>query len=231
MNLAVIPARGGSKRIPGKNIKPFAGKPMIAHSIEAAKRTALFDRIIVSTDSQEIADIAIKYGAEVPFMRPAEIADDFTPTQNVLEHALKFASESAHYDYMCCIYATAPLVSTEYIKKGYELIKEKNANTVFSVTSFPHPIFRAYKINEDGSVQMFWPEHGLTRSNDLPEAFHDAGQFYWINAENFLKTGKMISKNALPLILPRYMVVDIDTKEDWEVAEFMYETCKSKGLI
>lgn len=231
MNLAVIPARGGSKRIPGKNIKTFAGKPMIAHSIEAAKRSGLFERIIVSTDSQEIADIALKYGAEVPFLRPAAIADDFTPTQNVLTHALEFASETVSYEYLCCIYATAPLVSTEYIKKGYELIKEKKANTVFSVASFPHPIFRAYKVTDDGTVQMFWPEHGLTRSNDLPEAFHDAGQFYWIDAANFMKTGKMISKPAFPLVLPRYMVVDIDTKEDWEVAEFMYETCKSKGLI
>lgn len=231
MNLAVIPARGGSKRIPGKNIRNFIDKPMIAYSIEAARRTELFDKIIVSTDSQEIADVAFKYGADVPFMRPADISDDFTPNQKVLTHALEFMSKDVSYDYMCCIYATAPLVSTEYIKKGYKLIKDKNVNTVFSLASFPHPIQRAYKKNEDGTVQMFWPEHSITRSNDLPESFHDAGQFYWMNVPNFLNTGKMISKPALPLILPRYMVVDIDTMEDWEVAEFTYEACKDKGLL
>lgn len=231
MNLAVIPARGGSKRIPGKNIRPFLGKPLISYSIEAAKRTELFDRIIVSTDSEQIAETAREYGAEAPFMRPAEIADDFTPTQNVLSHAINFISEKTPVDYMCCIYATAPLISPKYIKQGYSMLLEKDANTVFSVTTFPHPIFRAYKINPDGFVQMIWPEHGLTRSNDLPETYHDAGQIYWIKGDNFIKTGKMISKKTIPLILPRYLVQDIDTQEDWETAELMYENCKAKGLI
>ncbi|ACN16743.1 NeuA [Desulforapulum autotrophicum HRM2] len=223
MNIAIIPARGGSKRIPDKNIKSFAGKPIIAYSIEAAKASGVFDKIIVSTDSERIADVAQKYGAEIPFMRPEEISDDHTPTAPVLLHALnKLSKKNIIPDYICCIYATAPFCTHEYIKEGFELISGKKVSSVFSVTTFPFTIFRALKINQTGNLQMFYPEHELTRSNDLPEAYHDAGQFYWLECKTFLKQKELYTEDALPVILPRYRVQDIDTTEDWETAEHMY---------
>lgn len=220
---AIIPARGGSKRIPHKNIKAFCGKPMIAYSIEAAIDSGIFDRIIVSTDSKKIASTAKYFGAEVPFMRPAGLADDFTSTAFVLLHALNWLSGHGFAcDYFCCIYATAPLIQADYIIKGFNLLKQKNATTAFSVTTFPYPIFRALKIGEDGCIEMFWPEHENSRSNDLPEAYHDAGQFYWGNTKRFLTEQKLFSSNSIPVILPRYLVQDIDIPEDWETAEKMF---------
>lgn len=224
MIVAIIPARGGSKRIPKKNIRSFAGKPMIAHSIEAAKKTNLFNKIIVSTDSEEIAMVAKEWGAEVPFMRPAELADDCAGTDAVvlhtlnwlLDHGIKVAS-------ICCIYATAPFLSSEYIRRGYDLLMDYSATSAFSVTTFPYPIFRALKINDNGRVEMFWPENFETRSQDLPEAFHDAGQFYWADAQRYLKEGRLFSSDAIPVILPRYLVQDIDTNEDWQAAERMFQ--------
>lgn len=221
--VAIIPARGGSKRIPKKNIKLFAGKPIISYSIKAVQETNLFDRIIVSTDSKEIAEVAKSYGAEAPFIRPAELADDFTGTIPVLIHALNWLNEhDSATNYFCCIYATAPFIHPKFIKKGLDLIKNKNATTAFSVTTFPYPIFRALKIGEDGRIEMFWPEHEISRSNDLPEAYHDAGQFYWGNTKRFLTEKKLFSSDSVPVILPRYLVQDIDTPEDWETAEKMY---------
>jgi pseudaminic acid cytidylyltransferase len=232
MKFAIIPARGGSKRIPGKNIKDFAGKPLIAYSIKAAVDSGLFEKVIVSTDSEEIADISRKHGAEVPFFRPTELSDDFTPTQKVLTHAVEFfANQGEDVEAFCCIYPTAPMISSKFIAEAFDKLKSSNADTVFSVTSFPYPIFRAYKINDQGNVEMFWPEHELTRSNDLPEAYHDAGQFYWLNAKRFLDSGRMIPKNSVPFLLPRYLVQDIDTPEDWETAELLYSICHQKGLI
>lgn len=221
--VAVIPARGGSKRIPDKNIKPFCGKPIISYSIEVAKDAGIFDRIIVSTDSKEIASIAKESGAEVPFMRPAELADDYTGTDAVILHALKRLMEDGEkIDYICCIYATAPFVKAGDIIKGYDLLRDKNATSCFSVTTYPFPIFRSLKINDDGRLEMFWPEYRETRSQDLPEAYHDAGQFYWADAKNYLKEKQFYSKDSVPVILPRYLVQDIDTIEDWETAEKMY---------
>jgi len=221
--IAIIPARGGSKRIPNKNIKPFAGQPIISYSIKAAQATDLFDRIIVSTDSEEIAEVAKIWGAEVPFIRPPELADDFTGTVPVLLHALNWLSGHGFaVDYFCCIYATAPFVQPEHIIEGFTLLKKRNATTAFSVTTFPYSIFRALKIGGDDRVEMFWPEHENSRSNDLPEAYHDAGQFYWANAKNYLKEKQFYSKDSVPVILPRYLVQDIDTPEDWETAEKMY---------
>ncbi len=225
--VAVIPARGGSKRIPHKNIKSFCGKPMIAYSIETAKNTGIFDRIIVSTDSEQIAFIAKESGAEVPFMRPYDLADDYTGTDSVILHALKWLMEDGEkIDYICCIYATAPFVRAEYIIKGYNLLCDKDATTCFSVTTYPFPIFRSLKINDDGRLEMFWPEHRETRSQDLLEAYHDAGQFYWADAKKYLKENQFYSKDAVPVILPRYLVQDIDTPEDWETAEKMYSALK-----
>jgi pseudaminic acid cytidylyltransferase len=230
--VAIIPARGGSKRISNKNIKPFAGKPIISYSIKAAQETNLFDRLIVSTDSEQIAKVAKFYGAEVPFIRPTELADDFTGTVPVLLHALNWLNEhDSMTNYFCCIYATAPFVQAEHIIEGYKLLKKRNAATVFSVTTFPSRIFRALRICKDGRIKMFWPEHENSRSNDLPEAYHDAGQFYWGNTNRFLMEKKLYSSDSVPVILPRHIVQDIDTLEDWEKAEKMYSVLEMDKII
>lgn len=223
MNVAIIPARGGSKRIPGKNIKPFAGKPIIAYSIEAAQKSGVFDQIIVTTDSEDIALVARQFGAETPFVRPPHLSDDHTPTAPVIAHCLDWLAEAGSAArYACCIYATAPFVQQDFIRQGYDLLINRQVSSAFSVTSFPFPIFRALRIEEDGHLAMFWPEHELTRSNDLPAAYHDAGQFYWLDCEIFRKTGRMYGSDALPVLLPRYLVQDIDTPEDWQTAEYMF---------
>ncbi len=222
MIIAIIPARGESKRIPGKNIKLFAGKPIIAYSIIAAKKAEIFDKIIVSTDSHKIAEVAKAYGAKAPFMRPKELADDYTPTVPVLIHALKTIEQRGEkVDYCCCIYATAPFIQPYYIKEGFRLIKQEKATTAFAITTYPSPIFRALGI-ENMRLKMIWPKYENTRSNDLPEAYHDAGQFYWINVKKFLKDKKLYSDNSVPVIIPRYQVQDIDTQEDWEMAERLF---------
>jgi pseudaminic acid cytidylyltransferase len=228
--IAIIPARGGSKRIPNKNIKKFLGKPIMAYTIEAAMASEVFDRVIVSTDSEKIAATAVAYGAEVPFRRPSELSDDFTPTAPVLIHALKWLMEhQASAAFACCIYATAPFVQADAIRKGYRLLTQRNVSTVFSVTTFAFPIFRALRINPAGSLEMFWPEYEMTRSNDLEEAYHDAGQFYWVNVAEFFKTQKLYGPDALPVVLPRYLVQDIDTPEDWQTAERMYQALNLGG--
>jgi pseudaminic acid cytidylyltransferase len=225
--VAIIPARIGSKRIPKKNIKFFLGKPIIAYSIEAALETKLFDRIVVSTDSQEVAKIAKSYGAEVPFLRPAELSDDFTGTDAVILHALNWLiGHGTSIEYVCCIYATAPLIHSEYVRKGLELLKEKKAATAFSVTTYPFPIYRSLKINEEGRLQMIWPDYMNGRSQDLSEVYHDAGQFYWANVKSYLIEKKFYSGDAIPIVLPRYLVQDIDTEEDWKRAEAMYKALK-----
>jgi pseudaminic acid cytidylyltransferase len=224
MNIAIIPARGGSRRIPGKNIKLFVGKPIIAYSIEAAKASQVFDRIIVSTDSDEIAQVAIAYGAEIPFIRPKELSDDHTPTAPVIAHAIHWFKERGHLpEFACCIYATAPFVKPDFIKEGYKTIVENNVASVFSVTTYAFPILRSLKITNKGTLAMFWPEHEMTKSQDMPEAYHDAGQFYWLKVDSFLKSGKIYTSDAMPVILPRYLVQDIDTPEDWITAERMFK--------
>ncbi|MFZ2657246.1 MAG: pseudaminic acid cytidylyltransferase [Victivallales bacterium] len=231
ISAAVIPARGGSKRIPGKNIKLFLGKPMISYSIEAARASGVFDKIIVSTDSPEIAKIAEEYGAEAPFMRPHELSDDHATTDSVVLHALDWLNTNwERVDYICCIYSTAPFVRAEYLKKGLELLIKEKATSAFSVTSFPFPIFRALKMDDSGRIQMFWPEHRLTRSQDLPEAFHDAGQFYWIDARKYAIEKKLFSSDAVPVVLPRKLVQDIDTPEDWERAESMFKVLEKQRI-
>jgi pseudaminic acid cytidylyltransferase len=230
--VAIIPARGGSKRIPNKNIKVFAGQPIISYSINAAKDSKLFDRIILSTDSKEIAEIGKSYGAEVPFMRPSELADDYTGTADVLIHALNWLNvHDKFYNYFCCIYATAPFVNKVYINKAFDILRENKAVSAFPVTSFPYPIFRALKIDTNNRVKMFWPEHLHSRSNDLSEAYHDAGQFYWCDTEKFLKEEIVFSSDSVPVILPRYLVQDIDTPEDWETAEKLFLTLKNQKSV
>jgi pseudaminic acid cytidylyltransferase len=221
--VAIIPARAGSKRIPNKNIKLFRGEPVISYSIKAALKTNLFNRVIVSTDSSEIAAVAKAAGAEVPFMRPLELADDSTGTASVMFHSLNWLNEHKFpADYFCCIYATAPLVQPEHIIKGFSLLKKANAAVAFSVTTYPYPIFRSVKINDAGFIEMIWPEHENSRSNDLPEVYHDAGQFYWGNTEKFMKEKTFFTSNTIPVVIPRYLVQDIDTDEDWQTAEKMH---------
>jgi pseudaminic acid cytidylyltransferase len=230
--VAIIPARGGSKRIPNKNIKVFAGQPIISYSINAAKDSKLFDRIILSTDSKEIAEIGKSYGAEVPFMRPSELADDYTGTVDVLIHALNWLNvHDKFYNYFCCIYATAPFLNKVFINKAFDILRENKAVSAFSVTSYPYPIFRALKIDTNNRVKMFWPEHLHSRSNDLSEAYHDAGQFYWCDTKKFLKEEIVFSSDSVPVILPRYLVQDIDTPEDWETAEKLFLTLKSQKSV
>lgn len=224
--VAIIPARGRSKRIPKKNIKNFHGKPLIAYSIEVALKSKLFDKVVVSTDDEEIAKIAKEFGAEVPFLRPKELSDDFTGTGAVINHAINFLKEQGeNIDFVCTIYATAPLLQEKYLIKAYEKIKDSNAKNAFSCTSMPFPIQRTFKITSNERCEMFWPENFAKRSQDLEEAFQDAGQFYWTNLN--IKSDEIIfSKDSIPIILPRYLVQDIDTLEDWQRAEFMYEAIK-----
>ena len=226
--IAIIPARGGSKRIPKKNIKDFFNKPLIAYSIEVAIESKLFDKIIVSTDDEEIASIAKQYGAEVPFIRPNDLSDDFTGTADVTSHALKFLQEQGEvYDYACTIYATAPLLQKKYLIQGLERLKDSTALHTFSATTMPYPIQRTFKLDDKGRCEMFTPEHYMTRSQDLEEAYQDAGQFYWDRVGS-KSDDVFFGKDSIPIILPRYLVQDIDTLEDWDRAEFMYEAVMKK---
>lgn len=227
MNVAIIPARGGSKRIPRKNIRHFHGKPMIAYSIEAALASDCFDKVIVSTDDAEIAEVAKKYGAEVPFLRPSSISDDYATTMDVIQHAITWCDNNG-WDIgdVCCLYATAPFVLPEDLQKGYELLKETSVQFTFSATSFPFPIQRAIKLDEQGSVSMFLPENEQMRSQDLEEAYHDAGQFYWGRKEAFLNKLSVFSSHSKAVLLPRKRVQDIDNQEDWELAESLFSVLR-----
>jgi len=225
LKVAVIPARGGSKRIPYKNIKPFCGKPVVAWSIEAAKKSKCFDRIIVSTDDLDIAEVAKEYGAEVPFMRPPELSDDYASTISVIAHAISWLRQ--HHEApkeVCCIYATAPFVRVDDLHQGLNLLSKLGADYVFTVTKYAFPIQRAIRLTHSSHVEMFYPEHFNTRSQDLEEAYHDAGQFYWGRAEAWITGKPIFSPDAVPIILPRHRVQDIDTQEDWLRAEWMYRS-------
>ena len=224
MKIAVIPARGGSKRIPRKNIKWFCAKPMIAWSIETAKASELFDHIIVSTDDSEIANISISYGAEVPFTRPAELSDDFTGTNEVVAHSVNWAlNENWPISEVCCIYATAPFIQLDDLRRGLHELQSKHWDFVFSACEFAAPVFRSLKSLENGGVEMFFPEHYLTRSQDLPVALHDAGQFYWGKKEAWLQGKAFFNKNSFALNIPKWRVQDIDTPDDWKRAELMHQ--------
>lgn len=232
MKLALIPARGGSKRIPRKNIKPFAGKPIIAYAIAAAQQAGCFNRVIVSTDDDEIAEVAKQYGAEVPFRRPPELSNDTATTAAVIRHVIEwYAKEGAGLSHVCCIYAAAPFVQAADILAAYDLLTASAADYCFPVTPFASPIQRALKRRADGRLEMFQPEHLNTRSQDLPEAFHDAGQFYWGRAEAFQRGAPLFGPTAVPLILPRWRVQDIDTPDDWARAELMYEALIKRGEV
>ncbi|MDD2914472.1 MAG: pseudaminic acid cytidylyltransferase [Gallionella sp.] len=223
MNIAVIPARGGSKRIPRKNIKDFCGKPMIAWSIEAAKASGLFDRIIVSTDDAEIAEVAKQWGAEVPFMRPPELSDDYAGTTEVVAHAAQWAlKQGFDVGAVCCIYATAPFIQADDLKRGLVALESGEWSYAFTVTDFAAPIFRSFKQNSDGGIEMFYPEHFLTRSQDLPMALHDAGQFYWGRHSAWIEGRRIFDRHSIPVVIPRWRVQDIDTQDDWIRAELIF---------
>ena len=223
MNVAIIPARGGSKRIPRKNIKLFCGKPMIAWPIIRAKESGLFDSIIVSTDDEEIAQISKFYGAEVPFKRSPELSDDYTGTIDVVANAVSWMKNQGWaLDLVCCIYATSIFFKSSDIKKGYNAIREKKWSYSFSVTSFDYPIFRSIKKRSDGGVEMFYPEYFESRSQDLPKALHDAAQFYWGKPDSWLKNIKLFEKKSFPVELPNWRVQDIDDQNDWKRAEILF---------
>ncbi|MCV2885462.1 pseudaminic acid cytidylyltransferase [Aestuariibacter sp. AA17] len=224
-NLAIIPARGGSKRIPAKNIKEFAGKPLIAYSIEAAKQSGLFEKIIVSTDSEAVKEVALHYGADVPFLRPENLSDDYTGTRPVTVHAIEFCqSRFFTPDFACCIYATAPFLQPDFLKQGLDALTTKQDKSfAFSVTSYPFPIQRALKMTDKQGTEAMFPASIGKRSQDLEEAYHDAGQFYWGRTEDYLSSKTIFSDHSIPIVLPRHLVQDIDTPEDWYRAELMYQ--------
>jgi pseudaminic acid cytidylyltransferase len=222
MKIAVIPARGGSKRIPRKNIKPFCGKPMIAWSIEVAKACGLFEHVIVSTDDAEIAEVARQWGAEVPFMRPEELANDHAGTTPVIAHATQWAlNQGFKVSAACCIYATAPFIQVSDLNRGWNALNSGDWNYAFTATDFAAPIFRSFKQSAEGGIEMFFQEHFDTRSQDLPVVLHDAGQFYWGRATAWLEGRRIFDRNSMPLVIPRWRVQDIDTQDDWERAEML----------
>ena len=230
--IAIIPARGGSRRIPRKNIKIFAGKPIIAWSIEAALKSNCFDKIIVSTDDEEIAEVAIRYGAEVPFIRPKEISDHFTGTNEVIKHCIQWLQEKEiSVSLACCIYATAPFVQAKYLQQAKIEILKDDVKFAYSVTSFPFPIQRAIRINQKKRAEAIWPENIAKRSQDLEETYQDAGQFYWGKAQSFIDDSPIFVPTSIPIVLPRYFVQDIDTPEDWIRAEIMFKALIETGEI
>lgn len=230
MKIGVIPARGGSKRIPRKNIKPFAGKPIIAWTIETALESGLFNRLIVSTDDDDVAAVALEYGAEVPFRRPAELSDDHTGIIEVVQHAIAWlADNGADAEYVCCMLATAPFLQAETLSRAIRQLSASDASYAFPVTAFSFPVQRAIRINADNRVEAIWPENIPRRSQDLEEAFHDAGQFYWGTRAAFERGEPIFESGAIPIRLPRYRVQDIDTPEDWKMAELMFKALREAG--
>lgn len=231
MRLAVIPARGGSKRIPRKNIKSFHGKPMIAYAIGAALASNAFDCVVVSTDDAEIAEVAKAHGADLPFTRPPELADDQTPTVPVIAHAIRKCDELGwKVQDVCCIYPGVPFISTDDLRTAHEQLVTTLAKYVFPVTGFPSPIQRALRRLPDGTVRPFQPEHASTRTQDLEQGYFDVGQFYWGRKQSWLD-GLNIHLNGTTLVIPEWRVVDIDTLADWERAELVYSALITKGMV
>jgi N-acylneuraminate cytidylyltransferase len=227
MYLAVIPARGGSKRIPRKNLRDFHGKPIITYSVEMALNSGLFDEVIVSTDDEEIAQLARRLGASVPFMRPAELADDHSTTLDVIRHAIGWYEQGGvSITLVCCIYATAPMIQASMLELGRAELDENTFDYAFSATTFDFPVQRGFRILSNGGVEMLQPEHMETRSQDLEPLYHDAGQFYWGRPEAVKRGRELFGRHSKPVLIPRYHVQDIDTLEDWEVAEQIFAACE-----
>jgi pseudaminic acid cytidylyltransferase len=229
--VAIITARGGSKRIPRKNIKSFNGKPIIAYSIEAALNSGIFDEVMVSTDDEEIAAVAKQFGATVPFMRSSKTSDDYATTADVLKEVLRsYEQEGIAFEYACCIYPTAPFVTAEKLSNAFGKLIDTATDAVLPVTRFSFPIWRSFKM-EEGRVSYNWPEFAPKRSQDLPPAFHDCGQFYFFKTAGFLQTGKLITENTIGLEVPESEVQDIDNEEDWKIAEIKFGFLSQKQKI
>ena len=230
MKLCVIPARGGSKRIPRKNIRPFCGKPIMAWSIEAALESGLFDRVMVSTDDAEIADLAKNYGAETPFLRPPDLADDCTGTQAVVKQAIEWHRVlNVAVEVACCLYATAPFTRAKDLRAAHDRLLASDKAYVFSLTHYPYPVQRALTLNAAGEVAALYPEFRQTRSQDLQLAYHDAGQFYWGRAQAFVEDVPIFSAASLGYVLPPHRVQDIDTEADWLRAELMFSALQHQA--
>ena len=228
MNLCVIPARGGSKRIPRKNIRLFAGKPMIAYAIDAAQKSGLFNRIVVSTDDEEVAKISRNIGAEVPFLRPTELSDDHTPTVPVIAHAIQALERNGgELSYVCCIYPCVPFIEEKDLKKALLLLEQGNSEYSFPVAEYPSPIQRALKLGLGNQVSPFYPNFELSRTQDLERAYHDVGQFYWGSKKAWL-TNPKIHTHGLGCVIPSWRVADIDNPEDWLRAEQLYKIFSKK---
>ena len=227
--LAVITARGGSKRIPRKNVRPFLGRPIIAYSIEAALASGVFDEVMVSTDDDEIAEIAVKHGALVPFRRSAATSTDHTPTAPVVIEVLEeYRRRGCEFDRACCIYPTAPFVTAARLREARDLLDASGADAVVPVTPFTFPIWRSFKIDRD-RLAFNWPEHALTRSQDLAPAYHDCGQFYFVRTSSFLAQGRLIMDNTRPIVVSPAEAQDIDTEDDWTIAELKYSLLRRSG--
>ena len=228
-NICIIPARGGSKRIPRKNIKTFCGKPIIAYSIEAALSSKLFDEVMISTDDEEIATIPIQYGANVPFLRSDENSNDYASTVDVILEVLqKYQNMDKLFTHVCCIYPTAPLIQIKNLTKAYHILLNQNFETVFPITSFSFPILRALQVDEGNRVNMIWPENMTKRSQDLAPAYHDAGQFYWMKVSDIQQNKKLYTDYSGVVILNDLDVQDIDNDIDWVVAEMKYKLMSKK---
>lgn len=222
-NLCVIPARGGSKRIPRKNIKSFLGKPIIAYSIETALKSGLFDEVMVSTDDKEIAETAKKYGATIPFYRSGKNSDDYATTAEVIHEVVNCYGEMGiEFKRICCLYPTSPLVEVEDLSAGLDLMNKKDFYTVFSIVKFSYPIWRGLEM-KNGFIKMIWPDNQKKRSQDLKDSFHDAGQWYWINISHFIKNPELFTDQSGSIELSELKVQDIDNHEDWLLAELKYK--------
>lgn len=256
MKICIIPARGGSKRIPGKNLKTFIGRPIIAYAIDVAKKSGLFDQIIVSTDDQHIARIAKQYGASVPFIRPANIADDHATTLDVIKHAIQWLAENdgRTIEAICCLYATVPFIRVDDLRQGLALLLEDNklkpldktvvnnkttienapsqqTQYTFAATRFSFPIQRSIRLNHGGYIEMLWPEHFSTRSQDLEVAYHDAGMFYWGKPSAFLAALPIFAPHSKMVLIPHFRVQDIDEPDDWIRAEMLYQILSQRGEL
>lgn len=226
-NLCIIPARGGSKRIPRKNIKPFMGKPIIAYSIENAKATGLFDEIMVSTDDPEIVEIAKQYGASVPFLRSEKTANDYATLADVLQEVVeKYAEEGVIFDNMCCVLATCPLIKSDYISEAYQRLVDSDFTTICPMVQYSYPIQRSYCMEENGEMTMNWPEYAKSRSQDLKPAYHDSGTFYWHKIDPWLAG----NRRRGGIVISEDLVQDIDTEQDWKMAEMKYKIIFNSNL-
>ena len=231
MRVAVIPARGGSKRIPRKNIKEFCGRPMIAWTILAAQESGLFERIIVSTDDEEIAEVAWEWGAETPFVRPPELSDDYAGTTEVIAHATRWLeAQGPVVAAVCCIYATAPLIQAQDLKRGLEVLQSGDWAYAFSVAEFSPSVYRAFQALPDGGLAMLFPEYFSTRSQDLPVALHDAAQFYWGRPDAWTQGLRIFDRHSMPVAIPRWRVQDIDDMDDWIRAEMIFKQLTSDQI-